>query len=310
MALAAGCDPGPATDASREVGPPIHVIASNVSGSKPLPATGSIELAFDRLLLPESITRQSFLVAGFSPPPLPSYDPVTRIVTIAPLAPLVVGQTYELKIKTPQSDSDLSGLRAIDGATIDPKEAIIPFMVVAPPTTTIVTAANVVFCASVRPILSANCTASICHGGFAPAAGLQLDDPKLLAQTAIGKVAHGANSGPTSNPQPAGLRFGVDMPIIDPGQNGTGNPGNSFLIYKLLLAEIPPGSPGATPIDDPGWKPLSDAERTVLGSYVDGREMPFPAGPKSSVSAGLSTADMDTLSLWIAQGATVPPSCP
>jgi hypothetical protein len=307
LLLAASCDPGPATDASTGVGPPIHVIATNVSGQM-LPANGTIEIAFDRLLLPESISRQTFVTA-ITPPPLTSYDPVTRIVSITPLAPLVPGQTYEVQIASPQSATDLNGLRAIDGATLDPndpKQGVIDFMVSAPTTQTSI--ATIDFCASVQPILG-SCSGNNCHGGYLPADGLELTTNAFVQSTAIGRVAHGSNSGPSALPQTPGLRFGQDMPIIDPGVGGAGDPGDSWLIYKLLLAEVPAGSPMAGPFPVQ-WQPLSDAERTVLGNYVTGREMPYPATPSATVSAGLSTEQMETLSVWIAQGATVPASCP
>jgi hypothetical protein len=303
-AVAAGCDAGPATNASLGIGPPVHVISANISASMQLPANGTIELAFDRLLLPESITRQTFVMA-ITPPPIPSYDPITRIVSITPLTPLVVGQTYELEIASPQSSTDLSGLRAIDGATIDPSESVIDFQVSAPTAQT--TLATIDFCTSVLPILG-TCSGTMCHGGYLPAEGLELTTGAFVASTAIGRVAHEANTGPMAQPQTPGLAFGEDMPIIDPGSGGAGDPGDSWLLYKLLLAEVPPASPQAGPFDVQ-WQPLSDGERAILGNYVTGREMPYPATPSSTVSYGLSTADMETISLWIAQGATIPAAC-
>ena len=149
------------------MGPAIHVISANVSGSKPLPADQSIHLAFDRLLLPESISRQSFLFAN-NAAPIPSYDPITRIVTIAPVAPLTPGQTYTLEIATPQSATDLNGLRAIDGATIDPKSSVIAFQVVAA-TGTVSTPPTIDFCTSIVPMLG-QCVMGACCGDSPTAA--------------------------------------------------------------------------------------------------------------------------------------------
>ena len=299
-----GCDAGPEIDESKGVGPAIQVIASDVSGSQPLPANGSIHLAFDRLLLPESISRQAFLLSNATS--TISYDPITRIVTIKPTAPLVVGQSYTLEIAAPQSPTDLTGLRAIDGATIDPKSSVFAFQAAAetappPPPTT------VDFCNDVAPIFL-NCTQATCHTGSLPPAGLDLSANDRMQATAIGRVAEGSNQGPAAQAQTVGLRFGQDMPIIDPGTNGAGDPSNSWLIYKLLLARVPPGSLMAGPFPVM-WQPLSDAERTVLATYVTGREMPFPTPARAETNVGLSTAQMETLSQWIAQGAGIPMTC-
>lgn len=300
---------------SKGVGPPVHVIATNLTTGNTLPANWVIELAFDRLLLPASVTRQTF-VSNINPPPLIAYDPVTRIVSITPQAPLVVGQTYEIQIASPQSDTDLDGLRAIDGALIDPKSAALAFQATATDPNA-QRAAMLSYCTSVQPIFG-NCTGSTCHGGGAgggadilPADGLELTTEAFVASTAIGRVAHEANDGPQAQPQPPGLTFGEDMPIIDPGENGAGDPGDSWLLYKLLLA-IPPTSNQAVPLYPIAWTPLSDSERAVLANYVPGREMPYPSEPglMPEAGAGLSTQDMETLSLWIAQGAQFQGACP
>lgn len=300
-----GCDAGPETDQPKGIGPAIHVVSADVSGSQKLPADQSIHLAFDRLLLPESISRQSFLLAG-NAAPIPSYDPITRIVTITPITPLVVGQTYTLEIATPQSPTDLNGLRAIDGATIEPKSSVFAFQASAP-LGTVTTPAMVDFCAVVAPIFT-NCNQSICHTGSLPPAGLDLSANDRILATAIGRVAEGSNRGPNAQPGAPGLRFGQDMPIIDRETAESGNPGNSWLIYKLLLAKVAPGSLMAGPFDVM-WQPLSDDERAILATYVSGREMPFPTPTPTYTNVGLSTAQMEQLSQWIAQGANVPTAC-
>ena len=60
--------------------------------------------------------------------------------------------------------------------------------------------------------------------------GLKLDGVDGLRETAIARVAHQTEVGveggvPLRDP----LRFGVQMPVLDPGQ-----PGNSYLLYKLF----------------------------------------------------------------------------
>jgi hypothetical protein len=288
------------------VGPAIHVISSDVSGSKPLPADQAIHLAFDRLLLPESISRQSFLLANALAPTI-SYDPVTRVVTIKPMVgDLVAGQTYTLAIGTPQSATDLNGLRAIDGATIDPKSSVIAFQVTAA-LGTVSMPATVDFCASVTPIFL-NCTRATCHTGNLPPAGLDLSANDRIEATGVGRVAEGSNQGPSAGPQSPGLRFGQDMPVIDRSTVSSGNPGNSWLLYKVLMANPMP-SPATPPPSPVAWQPLSDGERAILADYVTGREMPLVTPAQVGTSIGLTTAQMETLSLWISQGAPIPAAC-
>lgn len=286
----------------------MHIVSANVSTTQPLPTNGVIQLAFDRLLSPASITRQTFILP-VTPPILPSYDPVTRIVTLTPLAPLAAGQ-YELRIAAPQSDTDPNGLRAIDGAdTLDPPSAsVIAFQVTGSGSVT--TPPKKDFCVDVAPIFKSSCiTAGLCHGGSLPAAGLALTSAMEVSATAIGRVANGANTGPHAAPVAPGRAFGQDMPLVDQGTGGAGNPGDSWLIYKLLLAELPDGGAavGPSPVQ---WQPLSESERSVLANLVPGREMPYPATPTTATATGLSATDMETISLWIAQGATVPAACP
>ncbi len=248
---------------------------------------------------------------GITPPPVPVYDPVTRIVTIKPLTPLVPGQIYEVEIKTPTSPTDPDGLRAIDGATLDandPSKGLIAFTAGPPSTTPTPPIQPLNFCVSVQPILVGTCSGNSCHGGYLPAAGLELTSGALLSSTAIGRVAHGSNTGPSAAPEAPGLTFGLDMPIVDPGIGGAGDPADSYLIYKVLLAHVPAGSPPAAP-SPVQWQPLSDSERAILGNYVNGREMPYPGTPSPAVSDGLSTQQIETLSVWIAQGAGVSDAC-
>lgn len=211
-----------------------------------LPANGRIELGFDRLLQPASITRQTFSLQ--SPggeivyTPNVAYDPVARIVTITPLTTagqaLVSGQSYEIIIAAPQNAADVNGVRAIDGATIAKGSLQIAFSVSAasptpPPTVTID------FCNDISPIIGFKCALPTCHGGNTPAEGLVLDPFSGIAMTAIGRVSQESNTGPRSLASPPTLLFGEDMPIID-ATGATGDPANSWLMYKVLLAAPTP----------------------------------------------------------------------
>jgi hypothetical protein len=308
-----------------DVGASIHIVGQNVSATQSLVVGAPIELAFDRLLDPASVTRQTFVLqdlAGNAVVPTPSYDPVARVVrlcmTDAPA--LQADQTYRLTLVAPQSSTDPAGLRAIDGAGLDPSvNPVIEFPVVAgatyagPDACSGATAVD--FCTDVFPIFASACGLSTCHSGSLPAAGLEMTTPQGIQATAIGRVAQGSNTGMLAQAAPPGILgagqhelFGVDMPIVGPD-----DPGDSWLIYKLLLAV-----PSATTVQDnrypgvaPAWTVMSDEERATLSNYILGREMPYPLDPSaapggSTNPATLSVDELDTVSAWILQGASIP----
>jgi hypothetical protein len=218
---------------------------------------------------------------------------------------LLPGQPYKLVLPIPTKEGDF-GLRAIDDAGLEGKGAVvIGFFTSAPagraPDPTIG------FCKDVLPVLTTNC--GECHSlapkiNSAAAAGLVLDTEKGIA-FAKNRVANATNTGPRSGAgRPAGSFFPVDMPLIDPG-----NPGNSFLLYKMLLT--PPSETGK-PIDgglDCGTAPsalgapdltngLSVGERGRLANYVLGLSMP-------ALSTPLTEDQLERVQAWIAQGARV-----
>jgi hypothetical protein len=310
-------------------GATVHIVGANAGTTQALVSGAPIELAFDRLLNPLSVTRQTFVLQdlfGNFLVPTPSYDPVARVVRLCmeSSAALSPDQMYELTILTPSNAMGGTGLLAIDGATLDPSvNPVIEFPVAsgAPYTGSDACngAAGVDFCSEVLPIFASKCGTSVCHGGELPAAGLLMTTPQGIQATAIGRVAQGSNTGNASQPAPPGVVFGVDVPIISPG-----SPGNSWLMYKMLLADPPAcsstpgtscdaGAPGVDenryPLVKPAWSPLSDDERTTLSSYVQGREMPYPADPSASLdsaTAPLTWDELDTVSTWIQQGASIP----
>ena len=310
------CDQGPQRGVDT-VRPPIHIVDANVGPSKPLPIDGVIELSFDRFLNPSTVNRQGvglrdeFDQAPVSP--VVTYDPVRRVVTLSNPSTdgkpwLLPGQPYKLVLPIPTKEGDF-GLRAIDDAGLEGKGAIvIGFFTSAPagrvpdPTAT--------FCTDVFPIFQGTCAA--CHSSATdhlPPAGLDLHTESGVA-FAKNRVANAANTGPRSGAgRPASDFFPVDMPIIDPG-----NPGNSFLLYKLLLAppsrdgalEICPLPPTAvTFLQPPGDVALvlANGERERLGDYVLG--MPMPASTPDHQSTPLGPGQLDRLRRWIAQGAKV-----
>lgn len=336
-----GCDQGKQHD-QRLSGPHVTIVAANVGPDQKLPANGIIQVSFDRMLLPVTITRQSFVLLDSSNQPVPSpivtYDPVARVVSLSNPQPdkgsswLTPDQPYKLELLIPPDNEDTSGLRAIDRATLDPaKSHEIGFMVTAPAASTPADPA-IAFCRDVFPIFQNRCAASFCHGtpqagakserfpdgSSRPAAGLVLDTSIGVRNTAIGPVSHGSNTGPKAGAgSPPGHVFGVDMPIVDPG-----DPGNSWLMYKLLLAPLPTqdggvnirtkcdNTPGDPPVASfgPGttYAKMSDAERARLTDYILGNQMPYPPQPgKDDLSQNLSLDELQRVRAWIAQGAAV-----
>jgi hypothetical protein len=306
-AIAPGCDQGPFSNASNGEGPPIKVVDGPTLVNAP---STQIQIAFDRLLMPDSPIRQSFILtdgSGNAMNPSIAYDPYTRVVTIFPPTVLPGGQNYRLFIATPSGPKDTSGLRAIDGAPIDPtlvQPLVIPVPASIPTGPTL---PNIDYCSAIQMRFIGSCAGGDCHIGMTfPAAGLLLDSPAAVQATACNRIALGSNTGPwlgQSTP-PIVTTFGIDMPIID--QNNA-DPGNSWLIYKILLAE-PRDGDNATNDYAVNWQPMTDDERTRLSDLVPGRQMPFPTdptqGPDNSDNA-LHDVDYENLSLWIAQGANI-----
>jgi hypothetical protein len=314
--------------------------------------------------------------------PVVQYDPVALTVTLSNPNPkglqgwISQGQLYKVDVTIPPAGALSGGLRAIDGQTLE-EPVEVAFMVsapVGPPMCTqdsdCIDAAKphcdvannvcvppvISFCDDIQPIFVAKCSAGFCHGapaaapspsggGVQPAQGLILDTSIGLANTAIGRVSNESNTGALAGREmPPGRNFGVNMPLVDQGQPGKGgDPGNSWLLYKLMLA--PPAAsgdkcracgPGPTclgtanaPGGDGGTSAagcnactpqppltpqagMSDAEREILKDYVLGREMPyptFPGGvPQNMVNDNptLTLAQLERVRLWIQQGAPVP----
>jgi hypothetical protein len=339
----------------------VHIASANIGLAVPLPTTrtdgtaSSIELAFDQLLLPSCITRQTFILtdlSGNALNPSPAYDPVARVVSLTPLTALTSGQTYRLFIATPQSPTDTNGLRSIGGATLDlsgqPDADCAGGLCITFLATNATTQPNVApshtvkFCDDIfLKILGPSCGTNSCHGGSLPAVGLALNSAAGISATAINRVAEGANTGPVAAPPfPAGLIFGVNTPIVDPGTGAPagGNPSNSWLLYKLLLAApspcptVAPASadasaggdggddgggdgggdagvdaaacdPNAAPVApqtyDVTWQPLSPDARETLKNLVQGYNMPYPP------AAALTLDELEAVNFWIQEGAPV-----
>lgn len=330
-ASATSCDVGKQRN-ERTLGPPIEILGINVGPEAPLPLDGAIQIAFDRYLLPVTVTRQSFVLVDSANVPLTAgkapivvYDPVARTVTLSRPAEdwLTQDAVYKLLLTLPEGDSDQGGLRAIDRAPLRADQNREFAFKVGPPAGATFEP-PVSFCRDVLPIFAAKCSLPTCHGsGEVAAASLVLDSSAGIAQTALDRIAQGSNTGGRSIDPPApGRIFGVDMPLIDPG-----SPGNSWLLYKIDLAR-PPVKPSpatyacAKGLEEPSvpfvFAPLApnarlvadDYERSVLSDFILGREMPFPTSSSGGYpDEALTFEEREKVRLWIkglARGAALP----
>lgn len=222
-----------------------------------VPTDVTVEIRFDRFLLPSTATRQSIRFFTGTPSNVvpaaragselvPQYDVVERVVRYRLPAgvELVPRAVYTVELVEPDA-SPLGGFRAIDGAPLD-RDGLLSwsFRTGDGPSgdeSPVAPSCDAVFCGAFGHAgsgcelpLTSGCAASHCHGEpeTQPRQGLSLASREAVDRTAVARVAHQTEVGPTSgetlqNPR----RFGVQMPIIDPGR-----PSNSYLLYKLLLA--------------------------------------------------------------------------
>ncbi len=362
--MGAGCDFGtPTWEPSFGSGSPVHLVDQNIGPTRPIAPGAPIEMFFDRLLLPGSVTRQSFVLTdlsgnGYDIPTL-VYDPVARSVTMRTLAPLPACQSFRVYLLTPAQSQGLGGIQAIDGATLDPST---PQFLEFPVSGTCATGTSpgdggldggnggsdggtetdagpsdldaspgpgadaatsgdagdagsapaqtfptIDFCATVMPIFRSNCSGQTCHGGPAPVAGLRLDTSQGVLETAVNRVSIESNQGPRAASEPPSDLFGFDMPLVD-SSGAQGDPGDSWLLYKVLLA-TPPASTPTVDFHTRPWSDLSAAERATLGDYVIGSPMPFPSPVVGGgdMSVPLTLDQIEQISFWIQQGADVPP---
>jgi hypothetical protein len=301
-----------------------------------VPVNATLTLRFDRFLNPASVNRQAIRVFTGDPnlsPVIPfdvHYDPVERVVEFRMPSGygFVPRALYQLELVVPAQPDDF-GIRAFDGAPLAANGAPLSLSFMTSRVTEQPAFRSAPSCEEiVRDVLAdpelGNCASGDCHHsgphrlGGAPQ-GLWLDGRQNLRITAIGRVAHETEFGDQSGvPLQDSPRFGVQMPLIDPR-----NPGNSFLLYKLLRnpknfepcpAETEQElSPVCMTSADPGESlyqrlPLSEFD-SVLPSpeeserlrewFVRGEPMPFPRGE----ARGVSLQGLRALTAFIAAGA-------
>jgi hypothetical protein len=161
--------------------------------------------------------------------------------------------------------------------------------------------------------LFGTCAFGYCHAPdfgntLAIAMGLDLSTRTAIEQTAVNQTAHQTQQGQLSSvgdqsPQ----RFGRAMPLVDPG-----NPGNSYIMYKVLSNPLNQPRPGGQL--DAG---LALSIDRIRDGFVVG--LPMPAQSSSGEPTGVFPSDADPegdksfaqaqlISAWIAHGAVT--SCP
>jgi hypothetical protein len=157
-----------------------------------------------------------------------------------------------------------------------------------------------------NPAIFRSCGFSPCHSqgidsnpalAAPPALGLDLSSPGALAATALGSTAHLSQTGEGATQADAsGARFGRAMPLIDPS-----NPGNSFLLYKLLInARNFSSEKLETTLSD-------DIDRLRAGA-IPGIPMPAAAGPGTNILGAdgpSSEVYLELINNWIAAGAVL-----
>lgn len=298
--------------------PPLRIVASEPSPGEGTECTqsappdcgvqigSSITLRFDRYLRASSAVRQSINVYAGDPRNgigllRPEYDVVERVVVFRLTQFLEPGTLYTVEVLSANSPTSW-GFQAFDGAPLEEGEVPLKF--------NFFTQRNrdwlpqlplepIPTCERILEIFErAGCTAGGCHGGALPSVGLRLDSTESFVDTALNQVARQTEIGavvgvPLRDP----ARFGLQMPIVDPGQ-----PANSYLLYKLLRGQfshwLGPDEPGRCTSRysvglGPECVPPHDSELTRLREwFVRGAPMPPPsaAPDPTPANAGASGA--------------------
>jgi hypothetical protein len=273
-----------------------------------VPLDVSLEFRFDRFLLPTTVVRQSLsfrsgtasVIPRLGEEVAPAYDVFERVAryTLPEGELLEPHSAYTVELFVPKSD-DGGGFRAFDGAPLAGEEPLrISFFTgvsaSSAPSESAELGCEDAFCIAFGAAepgcalpLERGCAEGGCHrdGGDAPMA-LVLDTPEAFERTARLRVAHGAETGPTTGvTSAASNRFGVTMPLVDPGR-----PDNSYLLYKLLL------SPGA-------YEPSDDSEDACTGTR-------YQAAVDPELCFAPPAAELERLSHWFVQGEPMPPGFP
>jgi hypothetical protein len=235
----------PADGQGTNAAPDADVTCTDPTPECPVPTNVRLELRFDRFLLPGGGIGSGVALYTGNPPANgigmnARYDVIERVVVLEPGRPLQPNTLYTVEI-VPGADSS-RGFWAYDLGRLEEGEL--------PLTYSFMTGSGPAPVPPARPESSETCDSmpSLAFAGCVschttqpgaetqppskyPPMGLDLSTPQGLFYTAIGRVAHQAETG--NDGAGEGLRtpvrFGVQMNVIDPGR-----PATSYLMYKLL----------------------------------------------------------------------------
>jgi hypothetical protein len=202
------------------------------------------------------------------------YDPVDRVVVLKPSKGLDAGD-YSVRVIAPKNASDASGIRAFDGVPMA-EDVSWDFTV---DTTTMAEEPNrkVDFCSAEQACTAPTATPTLplrnrvndivktcagingCHvplehaksligealllTGGEDAGGAPAQIRRIIAEHLVAPET--ATAPDPGEPRPSGQdTFGRNMPFIDPN-----NPGNSYIIYKMIIGMVTcPGGGAADPM--------------------------------------------------------------
>jgi Bacterial Ig-like domain len=215
----------------------------------------------------ESTGTDQCIAAGFAP----EYDPVDRVATWTIRGALTEETRYNVRLFAPKAPEDANGIRAFDGAPLE-KEFTFAFTTGNKNRTGWLEDRSMGFCSTRRlcPLPDGACDESMavpvtsspsgflqttcagggnCHGSTDRSRGpsgsvLRLDDDgsgggitaavRHLVDHAVVASETATGADPSRPSRNALAPFGHNMPYID-----ATNPGNSFLLYKMILALAP-----------------------------------------------------------------------
>lgn len=286
-----------------------------------VPRDAPILLRFNRYLRPATAVRQSIRVysgseevgAGFLQP---EYDVVERVLVFRRQdnSWLEPGALYTVEFVVPSEESSY-GLEAFDGAPLS--EGAIPLKFdfraarAEPPSRPAPPEREPAPVLADVPLFG-TCANAACHNAAeaansdVPRMGLDLATVAGLRSTAIGKVAHQTDlSGKAGVPLENPVRFGVNLPIIDPNR-----PDNSYLLYKLLRKQANFGADncktryGDLPLLNGDCLYQEDESQRLREWFVRGDAMPR-AQPDLDPpeDAALTLQRMREIQAWIRGGA-------
>ena len=249
------CDlPIATTDATE--GPQV-TFTTPADGAREVPRNSAFGVDFDRLLLPQTVSRATVRVQSGARRMLLSvrFDPLDRAIVAVPfderlLEPRV---TYRLVVEDVR---DLADGRLASSHEVVFRTGSSLVRAHRPPA---------VAYADVAPIFATSCGGGGCHGGDRPAMGLDLSSPEGVTATAIGVPTVQLRAGTAGVEGASGSLVLAGLPIIDVAASG-GQPARSYLVYKILGEGPILGD--AMPPPGHGRPPLAYAELRLILDWI------------------------------------------